>query len=116
METTMIKRKVLTIVSMAGMLFASVAFSQGVIDGARNPYHVPGEKLDSGLGYQVAGEKLDSGLGSLTRKDMEKWLQVTPTSAGYHVPGEKLDSGLGSLTRKDMEKWLQVTRTSTASR
>jgi hypothetical protein len=28
----------------------------------------------------VPGEKLDSGLGSLTRKDMEKWLQVTRTS------------------------------------
>ena len=61
-------RKVLTLVSMAGMLFSPVAFS-GVI----------GEKLDSGLGdlspsytaaefqrsYRVAGESLDSGLGDL---------------------------------------------------
>ena len=62
-------RKVLTLISMAGVLFSPVAFS-GVV----------GEKLDSGLGnlppsysateyqssYRVAGEKLDSGLGDLS--------------------------------------------------
>ena len=70
--------RTLSLVSMVALLHAAVAFGTGpVSDAARNPYHVPGESLDSGLGKlpanytaaefqsKVIGESLDSGLGDL---------------------------------------------------
>ena len=67
------------------MLFVPAAFADDVSDGARNPNHVQGEKLDSGLGEPVAhycdpefignallGEKLDSGLGELTQAEIDR--------------------------------------------
>ncbi len=96
----------------AAMAFAPAAFAQGVVDGSRSAYHVPGEKLDSGLGsltsksmgawanpFHVAGEKLDSGLGSLTAADLAPY-------RGTHVAGEKVDSGLGELTAADLAPYM----------
>ena len=70
--------RTLSLVSMVAILHAPVAFGTGMVsDAARNPHHVPGESIDSGLGslsadytaaeYQreILGEKLDSGLGNL---------------------------------------------------
>jgi len=70
--------KVLSLVSLLAILHAPAAYSVGPdSDAARNPYHVPGESLDSGLGElpsdytgaefqrRIFGEKLDSGLGEL---------------------------------------------------
>ncbi|HUL90962.1 MAG TPA: hypothetical protein VLV56_01340 [Burkholderiales bacterium] len=62
-------RKVLTLVSIVGMLFSPVAFSG------------------------VVGEKLDSGLGDLSPNYTAAEFQRT-----YHVAGESLDSGLGDLS------------------
>src|SRR5262249_30047035 len=97
-------RKVLTLVSMAALLFSPAAFSFDSTADAES-LRVRGEKLESGLGdlpsdyaasrfqraYKIAGEKLDSGLGDLL-----------PTYAAseflrQRVVGEKLDSGLGDL-------------------
>ena len=110
------KCTVLSLVSVAAMLFAPAAFSQGVTDGSANPYHVVGEKLDSGLGkmaarraeamgipsidYHVAGESLDSGLGELTPADVAVYADP------YHVAGEKRDSGLGELTAADIQVYM----------
>src|SRR5581483_1952936 len=91
----------------AAMAFAPVALAQGVVDGSMNPYHVAGEKLDSGMGNisaaelapymgssRVAGEKLDSGLGDLTAAD------IAPYMNPNHVAGEKLDSRLGEIAER----------------
>jgi hypothetical protein len=109
----MTKLKVVTLASIAAILFCPAAFSAG-------PNSIPGEKLDSGLGdlspsytaaefqrsavpagYAVPGEKLDSGLGDLSPSYTAAEFQRTesqPTLAGHRVLGEKLDSGLGELT------------------
>ena len=92
------------IIAAAGLAFASIAYAGGVVDGTKNPNHVPGESLDSGLGElasnydareydvtRVAGEKLDSGLGQLASDYDGREYDST------RVAGEKLDSGLGEL-------------------
>jgi hypothetical protein len=48
------KFTVLSLVSAAALIVAPVVFAQGVVDGNTNPYHVAGEKLDSGLGNMTA--------------------------------------------------------------
>ena len=73
-------RKVLTLVSVAALLFSPAAFSfDPTSDANEGSIRVLGEKIDSGLGdlsptynasefqrsYRVAGESLDSGLGDL---------------------------------------------------
>lgn len=100
------KFTVLSLVSAAAMALASMVLAQGVVNGSANPYHVAGEKLDSGLGTltaadvrpymrpnQVAGEKVDSGLGELTAADLAPYMP-------NHVAGEKIDSGLGEITAR----------------
>jgi hypothetical protein len=95
----------------AAMAFAPVALAQGVVDGSMNPYHVAGEKLDSGLGdivsvgayanpYHVAGEKSDSGLGNISAAEL------APYMGSSRVAGEKLDSGLGDLTAADIAPYM----------
>jgi hypothetical protein len=109
--------KILTLASIVAIMFSPVAFSADTgTDAASNPYHVTGEKLDSGLGdlsygdvqpqaeqntevsglsasnpYHVAGEKIDSGLDSWQPSVQ---VQENIVLSGYSVPGEKLDSGL----------------------
>ena len=113
------KCTILSLVSVAVMLFAPAAFAQGVVNGSANSYHVIGEKLDSGLGTltatdlrvymrtsHVAGEKLDSGLGELTAADVAVYADP------YHVAGEKRDSGLGELTVHEAPANTAVTRAS----
>src|SRR5581483_9922989 len=91
----------------AAMAFAPVALAQGVVDGSMNPYHVAGEKLDSGLGdivsvgayanpYHVAGEKSDSGIGNISAAEL------APYMGSSRVAGEKLDSGLADLTAAEI--------------
>ncbi len=86
-------RRVLTLASMAAILFAPAALGVSL-----------GEKQDSGLGdlppsytaaefqrnYSVVGEKRDSGLGDLSSN-------YTAAEFQKQVIGEKLDSGLGDL-------------------
>ena len=72
-------RKVLTLVSVAALLFSPAAFSfDPTSDANEGSIRVLGEKIDSGLGdlspnytaaeflHRVAGQKLDSGLGELS--------------------------------------------------
>lgn len=102
------------IVAAASFAFASIAYAGGVVDGTKNPYHVPGESLDSGLGelaptytaaeytYHVAGEKLDSGLGELASDyDAREY-------DSSRVAGEKLDSGLGRVSRADVMQYVRA--------
>lgn len=65
------------VIAATALASASVCYGAGVVDGATNSNHVPGESLDSGLGD----------------------LPSTYAASEYlnHVPGEKLDSGLGDL-------------------
>src|SRR5262245_31043252 len=79
------------------------------------PYAIPTEKVDSGLGnlpplsewrepwlYAIPAEKVDSGLGNLPPSSewREPWL--------YATPAEKVDSGLGNLPPSSewREPWL----------
>jgi hypothetical protein len=107
------KFTVLSLVSAAAMALASAVVAQGVVHGSANPYHVAGEKLDSGLGSltaadirpymrsnQVAGEKVDSGLGELSAADLAPYMNPN------HVAGEKIDSGLGQLTAADVAPYM----------
>lgn len=93
----MAKHKIRALVSLAALSFASIAamaLSSSVSGAdtdagkALNAYHVPGEKLDSGLGdmppYRPGGKEQVAALRE-------------PAQAGYRVQGEKLDSGLGEL-------------------
>lgn len=93
----MAKHKIRALVSLAALSLASIAamaLSSSVSGAdtdagkARDAYHVPGEKLDSGLGdlppYRPGGKEQVTALRE-------------PAPAGYRVPGEKLDSGLGDL-------------------
>jgi len=100
-------RKILTLVSVAALLFSPAAFSfDPTSDANDSPIRLLGEKLDSGLGdlpsnyaaesfqhgYQVAGEKLDSGLGDLPQTYAAAEFQR------HRVAGEAMDSGLGDLS------------------
>ena len=102
--------RTLSLVSTVAILYAAVAFGTGpASDAARNPHHVQGESLDSGLGnlaadytaaefqrgYQLAGEKQDSGLGDLPPSYTAA--EFRTKMAHYRVLGESLDSGLGAL-------------------
>ena len=89
--------KILTLVSVAALLFSPVAFSfDPTADANEGSFQVLGEKLDSGLGdlspeysaaeyqtYRVAGETIDSGLGELspsyTAAEFQKSAQVVAT-------------------------------------
>ena len=100
-------RKVLTLASMA-MLFSPAAFSAGpVINGASNPYHVVGEKLDSGLGDLAPGYSASE-------------FRRAAASAEYRVVVEKLDSGLGELspsyTAAELQPGYQIGRASCRER
>lgn len=104
------------IVAAASLAFASIAYAGGVVDGSKNPYHVPGESLDSGLGelpatytaaeynstYHVAGEKLDSGLGELSADYDGREYDSS------RVAGEKLDSGLGQVSRAEVMQYVRA--------
>ena len=111
--------KILTLLSIAALLFSPVAFSFDPTDATAAALGIPGEKLDGGLGqlsstyaaeefraHRVAGEKLDSGLGTLP---------PAYTGAEYRasrIAGESLDSGLGELspgyTASEFQKNAQV--------
>jgi hypothetical protein len=79
------------------MLFVPVAFADEASNGALNPNHVQGEKLDSGLG-EIAAHYCD------------------PEFIGNSVLGEKLDSGLGELTQEEIDRVVEASRqTITAS-
>ena len=99
-------RKVLTLASIAAMLFAPAAFGFDPLpDALDSPFYVLGESQDSGLGdlspsyaaaefqrYRVAGESQDSGLGDLPPSYAAAEFQR------YQVAGESQDSGLGNLS------------------
>lgn len=114
-------RKVLTLASIAAMLFAPAAFGIDPLpDALDSPFYVLGESQDSGLGdlprsytgaefqkkmarsidpmpealdspYYVLGESRDSGLGDLPATYAAAEFQL------YRVAGESQDSGLGNL-------------------
>jgi hypothetical protein len=86
------KFTVLSLVSAAALIVAPVVFAQGVVDGNTNPYHVAGEKLDSGLGDLVAVRRAEA-----SPKAVPTAHSAIP-AIDYHVAGEKLDSGLGNMT------------------
>ena len=101
------KLKLVTLV--AAMLCAPVALADGRVAISWDLYHVPGEKMDSGLGQlsksytgaefskdelKIVGDSIDSGLGQLS---------PSYTGAEYmtemQLVGESLDSGLGKLSK-----------------
>ena len=101
--------KVLSLVSLLAILHAPAAYSVGPdSDAALNPYHVPGESVDNGLGalpadytgaefqYRVLGQKQDSGLGELSPDYTGAEFQRVAVSV--RGLGESLDSGLGKLS------------------
>jgi len=84
---------VLAAAAITVALVASTAYASGVIDGSRNPNHIPGESLDSGLGNLPP---------TYTAKEFDK-----SRDSGLRdnkVQGEKIDSGLGSVTREELSK------------
>jgi len=79
----------LSVVSIAAMVLSpSVSGADTAAGKALDANHVPGEKLDSGLGemppYSPGGREQSATLRE-------------PAQAAHRVPGEKLDSGLGEL-------------------
>lgn len=80
----------LSLVSVAALALTASVSSAADTASARalGPNHVPGEKLDSGLGEMQPGWP---GGGQLSAS------RHAPAQADNRVPGEKLDSGLGDL-------------------
>ncbi len=113
-------RRVLTLASMATILFAPAALgADSMPEALDSPHYVLGEKRDSGLGdlpagyataefqqegYYVVGESLDSGLGDLPPSYTAAEFLRQAGLISSHVPGEKLDSGLGELTLNTIVK------------
>jgi len=89
----MANRKFMTLVSIVALVLSASAAGADISAGnGLGPNHVPGEKLDSGLGDlrpEWPGEKQQ---GATLREP-----GGSPTSIAHRVPGEKLDSGLGEL-------------------
>jgi hypothetical protein len=83
----------LSLVSIAALVLSPSAFgAEPAAGNVLNPNHVPGEKLDSGLG--------NLGPEWLRGKQQGATLHQpggSPTQISNRVPGEKLDSGLGEL-------------------
>ncbi len=83
------KRKLaLNIFAAATFVLAPVSHAGTPFEATENPNHVPGEKLDSGLG------ELSQGYDAAEYNDV-------------HVAGEKLDSGLGALSQADVLKYVR---------
>ena len=91
----MANRKILILVSIAALLLsASAAGADNAAASGLGPNHVPGEKLDSGLGDLGPEWPAAKQQGAALREPGGSPIQI-----GYRVPGEKLDSGLGELPR-----------------
>jgi hypothetical protein len=84
-------KKLNVLATIIAMLLVPAAFAGGVNNGAQNPNHVQGEKLDSGLGE----------LGEFNH-------YCDPEFIGNALLGEKLDSGLGELTQAEIDQVVAV--------
>lgn len=82
-----------TLVSIAALVLSPSALGADTAAGNElNRNHVPGEKLDSGLGNLPPEWPAGTQQSATLREP-----GGSPTQTGYRVPGEKLDSGLGEL-------------------
>lgn len=97
----MANRKILTLGALAALslvwiaallLSPSAVGADTAADKELNPNHVPGEKLDSGLG-DLGPEWPSGSLQAVTLLQPD----ASPAQIRHRVPGEKLDSGLGEL-------------------
>jgi hypothetical protein len=88
-------RKVLTLASMAAMLFAPAAFGFDPLpDALDSPFYVVGESRDSGL-----GDLSPSYAAAEFRRKMAQSIDPMPEAldSPHYVLGETRDSGLGDL-------------------
>jgi hypothetical protein len=99
-------RKVLTLASMATMLFAPAAFGgDSMPEALDSPHYVLGEKRDTGLG-DLPSSYTAAEFTQQTVKTADSMPEALDSP--HYVVGEKRDSGLGDLAADYTGAELQI--------